>query len=275
MFPTIGATPLPFARYGHDDPKVPARGAPNAASLAALAAGRTVDGRLQVTTKEGDTVTIAAHAEAGVTYADLRTRGRGVARYASLEASRELTLEVQGDLSDAERAEIEKVVKAFFHELRDAFRGRGADVGDVARAGDGAATLAGFAVHLDASTSLTAVSVVAGPRGGAQPLPVAPAPDDEATAGASAAAEAAPVPAVNVPVVVGRLLQAARGAHVPRARLAHVLNRVFDRFARTLGRADERAVLAALRSGVKQGVAQAAPPEAAPVDVPAEEAPPA
>lgn len=267
MISSIGASPYTPARCGHDCPRSAGGRDAAATSLAAGSVRQAVDGQLSLTTKEGDTVTISASAEASVTYAALRGRsadGRFAATATSLESSRALTVEVQGELSDEEMAEIRKVVKAFFHELRDAFRGRGFDVADVGDAGDGASTLAGFSVHIEASRSVTVVAAVAR-TGGALPLPVAPAGGED---GAPAGEAARPAPGLER--VLGRLLSAARGSNLAPERLGRAVDRAFGEFARALRSRDALAILETLRRGVRDGLAQPAPEDATPVDVPAE-----
>lgn len=235
-----------------------------AATLTAAVAERTVDGTLSLTTKEGDTVTISAHADATVTYASLRARGDGgsfAARVTTLEASAALDLQVQGDLSEEELADVRRVVKAFFHELKDAFRGHGRDGEALAGAGPEATTLASYAVHVESSTSLTAVSVVARPSAGPAPLPAQPVDEDGVATGSGPAAPAAG-PAI------GRLLGAIRDARVDQHRLDAVLTRVFRQATQVLRAPEVRGWLTAVQAGLKQGAVQPAPVEAYSEDVP-------
>lgn len=235
------------------------------ATLTAAVAERTVDGTLSLTTKEGDTVTLSAHADATVTYAALRARGDGgsfSARVTTLEASAELDLQVQGDLSEEELADIRKVVKAFFHELKDAFRGHGQDGDALAGGGPEATTLASYAVHVESSSSLTAVSVVAHPAATPAPLPAQPVDEDGVATGSGPAAPAAG-PAI------GRLLGAMRHARVAEHRLDAVLARVFRQATQVLRAPEVRGWLSAVQAGLKQGTIQPAPVEAFSEDVPA------
>ena len=235
------------------------------ATLTAAVAERTVDGTLSLTTKEGDTVTIAAHADATVTYAGLRARGEGgsfSARVATLEASAELDIRVQGDLSDEELADIRRVVKDFFHELRDAFRGRGFDGEEMAESGSGSTTLAGFAVHVETSASLTAVSVVARPAAAPAPLPAQQVDGDGvATAPAPTGTNAAPA--------IERLLGSMRQARVAEHRMSATLDRVFRQATQVLRAPEMLGWLQAVQSGLKSGTVQPAPVEAYSEDVPA------
>jgi hypothetical protein len=282
MISSVGSTPFPILPSGDPSTK-PATGSPDAVIRATAAtAQRSVDGQLQLTTKEGDTVTISAHADASVTYARAFGRsadGRFSARSVSLEAHQDFSIQVQGNLSEQEMAEINKVVKSFFHELRDAFRGRGSDVGEIGQAGDGATTLANFAVHIDTSSSVSVVSLVARPKPGPAPVPVQPLPQGGEAAPATAAndgdaddgapASAPAVPGTDISALARRLVSVARSAEVAAHRLGSVLDGVFRQFGRQLPTDGARAVLAALQQSVQQGLSEPAPADTASTDIPA------
>lgn len=263
MISSVGNTAFPIPSANAPAGR-PAEGA--VVHLAQATAQVSVDGRLSLTTREGDTVTLAAHADASVTYGSLRGRsadGRFAARWASLEASTEYSLQVQGDLNEQELAEIRKLVKEFLHEMRDAFRGRGFDGEDVLEAGTGSATIAGFSVAIEATRSVTAVAVVARPRPAPAPVPVLPVAEGEAAPMIETDEGTTEPPAASgFGPVIGRLVSAARRAEVAPDKRDAALDRLFGALDRAFPGRGARELLAALRSGVRRAVASPASPAA-------------
>lgn len=124
MISSIGGASSPLVRFegGWRNAARPNDGV----SLFVASTQRSVAGQFQLVTRDGDRVTISAEASVSVTYA--RTSGpapggRFAARFLSAETSREVSMQVQGDLDAREMAGIERLVRSFFRELNAAFRG--------------------------------------------------------------------------------------------------------------------------------------------------------
>lgn len=279
----------------------PASNGQNAANATLVAANahREASGDLSIVTKEGDTVTLSAHLEADATYASFRSRG-AQASYLSVEKSASIEISVQGDLSEQEMKDIEKLVKQFGHELRQFFRGsKGADATDV---GQGSfSSIAGVAVHLESESSVTAVSVRSSgsrPSGlgwSPTPLPVSPAPGpDESPAnpagepsegsdgdadGGVASTPAAPVsidPAQEQQLaqLMNRLRKLMQHSGANPEKAAKALHRMLDKLSEALGDKDEhRHVLDGVRRQVNSGSGFSGKPDGETVLGPAQPAP--
>ncbi len=129
------------------------------ATATAASAERDVTASLNITTKEGDTVTINASLETSLTYAGVRGGGKRADVW-NASTSSEFSFQVQGDLNEQERAEIARVVKTFMHDLRALAKGRDVSVANVAE-GD-AQTLASISASADSKTTLTIGAAVVG-----------------------------------------------------------------------------------------------------------------
>lgn len=256
----------------------PASNGQNAAdaTLVAANAHREASGELSIVTKEGDTVTLSAHLEADATYASFRSRG-AQASYLSLESSSSIEISVQGDLSEQEMKDIEKLVKQFGHELRQYFRGsEGADATDV---GQGSfSSIAGIAVHLESEASVTAVSVQT--RGGL-PAPPAAGPGDspahpagEVSEGSDGDADDGVASTTGSPVAIdpsqeqqlaqlmSRLSKLMEHSGANPEKAVKALNRMLDKLSDALGDKDEhRHVLDGVRRQVNSGRGFAGKPD--------------
>jgi hypothetical protein len=124
-------------------------------SVAAASATRTVDASLSITTKEGDTVSITADFDMTATYASLRGHG-GRASAWNASSTSQVSVQVQGDLSEQEMKDISRVVKTFLHDLRAMLKGRDVSVANVAN-GD-PETLQSVSASAQTSTTITAVA---------------------------------------------------------------------------------------------------------------------
>lgn len=272
----------------------PASKGQNAAdtTLVAANAHREASGELSIVTKEGDTVTLSAHLEADATYASFRSRG-AQASYLSLESSSSIEISVQGDLSEQEMKDIEKLVKQFGHELRQYFRGsEGADANDV---GQGSfSSIAGIAVHLESEASVTAVSVQT--RGGLPaPLPTPPVAgpgespanpagevsegsdgdaDDGVASTAGSPAAIDPSQEQQLAQLMSRLSKLMGRSGTDPEKAVKALNHMLDKLSDALGGKEEhRHVLDGVRRQVNSGRGFAGKPDGETVLGPAQPAP--
>jgi hypothetical protein len=289
--PTIQPYEQPLARTN-----TPASNGQNAAdtTLVAANAHREASGELSIVTQEGDTVTLSAHLEADATYASFRSRG-AQASYLSIESSSSIEISVQGDLSEQEMKDIEKLVKQFSHELRQYFRGsEGADANDV---GQGSfSSIAGIAVHLEAEASVTAVSVHATggrPSGlgwSPTPAPISPAPSPgdspanpagevsegagDVTSTASAPIAIDPSQEQQLAQLMTRLSKLMERSGANPEKAAKALNRMLDRLSEALdGKKEHRHTLDHVRRQVNSGSGFAGKPDGDTVLGPAQPAP--
>ena len=166
--------------------------------MVAASATRDIDASLSITTKEGDTFSISASFDTTATYAGIRGRGEQGSAL-SVSGSSQVSIQVQGSLSEQEMNDISRIVKTFLHDLRSMLKGGDVSVANVAE-GD-PSTLESVSATASSNTTLTAVAgssapalrefegphpvrpvladfnlnpaVARGPRGVAIPLPAA------------------------------------------------------------------------------------------------------
>ena len=152
----------------------------NSLRIGAASIERDVTANLKIVTKEGDTVTISAQIDQSATYASLRQRGHGGrvdAGATQQQSQSSLNVQVQGNLSPQEQADIAQVVSRFMHDLRALAQGKDVSVANVA--GVDAQTLNSVTADSNAQTTITVVAAFglkASMPGG--PLPVAPVTPD-------------------------------------------------------------------------------------------------
>lgn len=196
-----GARALPgFDRFAHRESHR-GRGTQPAnsvqGSLTTMHAQTHAGAELQVVTREGDVITLDWSRDVDVTYSRLRARadvngdGRTDARVDARTFERTVessfSLQVQGDLNEQERADLEELLRAVrgaMHELRD---GEVGDAGSEIATMDGLDSFASLAAEFEASRSVDVVRVRASITNSPVPakapvenLPVAPAPTGEA-----------------------------------------------------------------------------------------------
>jgi len=234
------------------------------ATFVAANAHREASGDLSIVTKEGDTVTISANLEADATFASIRTRGAS-ASYLSLETSSSFEISVQGELSEQEMQDVQKLVKQFSRELRQFFRGsEGADATDVGKGEF--SSLTGFAVKFDASASVTVIAAVAQPAG-ALPgdSPGNPAPVEDEGGATVPAGQTAPVTTPPVAIdssalteLAGKLLHLSRKSGLDAEKLGRMVGRMFDHAAKPFEGGDRSHVLDNLRRQVERGAREGA-----------------
>lgn len=270
---TIGTEPpVPSAPATGDAANRAATPAPSGSTGSGTANATVVtaheDGsaKLQLTTREGDTVTLSADFSMDATLASASASGNGrgaSARYASLEISRSVSMQVQGDLSPQEMADVQKLVKQFVHEMRDFFKDGKLD-GDPAALGRGTTSIASASAQFDLHASLSVTSASAStvtaadaPRGQAAPLPVS-APIGEGPAAADPSSSPArpsgdtdgdgdshDTPANAGGALAARLADAAKDSNLPLGRMLRVVSHVFAAAERATHSAGERSVLTA------------------------------
>jgi hypothetical protein len=155
----------------------PDRAAEGNASVVAASATRDIAASLSITTKEGDTFSISASFDATATYAGLRGRGtRGSAW--SVSGSSQVSVQVQGSLSEQEMKDISRIVRTFLHDLRSMLKGRDVSVANVADGNPG--TLQSVSATAQSNVTVTAVagSITGIPGGLSQPRPGQPGGGD-------------------------------------------------------------------------------------------------
>jgi hypothetical protein len=149
-----GWTPAAF------EPRSPYRAQPSSgASVTVASASRDVTASLNITTREGDTVSISASFDATAAYGAARGDGQRASTW-SLSASNQVSFQVQGNLSEQEMKDISRVVKTFLHDLGSMLKGRDVSVANVA-AGD-LTTLQSVSASARETTSVTAVAAGVG-----------------------------------------------------------------------------------------------------------------
>ena len=173
--------------------------------VAGASVQRDVSADLKIVTKDGDTVTISASLDTTATYASLRQRGGVDARSAQFESQSSLNVQVQGDLSPQEQADIAQVVRRFMQDLHALARGQDASIANVA-AGD-PQTLKSVAADATTQTTLTAVAVVGGVGSDSPAQPListgegTASPPDATPTPAQARGMAGPLPVSTPPVL--------------------------------------------------------------------------
>jgi len=116
---------------------------------ASLSAERDVTGQLQLTTRDGDTVTISASVDETLTYGPDGSTG-GQKLVAGTKDS--LSVQVSGSLDRRELRDIERYVRRFLRDLRGALRTGNADVSNLASVPS--RTLQSVTASIDTNTQL-------------------------------------------------------------------------------------------------------------------------
>ena len=124
-------------------------------SVVAASATRDIDASLSITTKEGDTFSISASFDTTATYAGIRGRGEQASAW-SVSGSSQVSIQVDGNLSEQEMKDISRIVKTFLHDLRSMLKGRDVSVANVAE-GD-PSTLESVSATASSNTMITAVA---------------------------------------------------------------------------------------------------------------------
>lgn len=187
-----------FGRFGHpaarDSRELATR---SFEMLRALTRSRETDVALQITTDDGDTVTLTLHSEQERTAIDYRSSSRGpggVERarlsYREASSSQDVTIEVQGSLDAEELSDVNALIQRVRATMDDLLRGDPGRAVAALASLDGNSeefdSLSGF--QLDVSRTETVEMVIARlrqwsrPAPGISPLPAAPAdPGDGAS----------------------------------------------------------------------------------------------
>jgi hypothetical protein len=133
--------------------------------LRAMTATRGISAELSITTDEGDVVTLHAASSTEVSYASLRHKERGAdgASHQSLSTrevslTREISMTVEGDLSEEELADIRKLVARLEPVLRGFKPGKGEAFALRLDASE-FESLAGFQLDIERTSSMTRLHV--------------------------------------------------------------------------------------------------------------------
>jgi hypothetical protein len=165
-----------------------------ATNLLAVQASSETKAEIDITTKDGDTVTISLASDIEVGYAYYRRTGTPAgseleARALVASASQELQITVQGSLDQEELADITKLVKQLGQAIRSFVKGDTTASARQALDVKALDSLAGFSLDMEHSDSLTLirasvatqiepVGTVVFEKPAAQPMPALPSPDD-------------------------------------------------------------------------------------------------
>jgi hypothetical protein len=167
-----------------------------ATNLLAVQASSETTAEIDITTKDGDTVTISLASDVEAGYAYYRRTGPGAgseleARALVASASQELQITVQGNLDEQELADIAKLVKQLGQAIRSFVRGDTTASARQALDVKARDSLAGFSLDMTHSDNLTLIGASAATRTepigtvtfekpAAQPAPALPASDSAA-----------------------------------------------------------------------------------------------
>ena len=124
-------------------------------SVVAASATRDINATLSITTKEGDTFSISASFDTTTTYAGIRGRGEHGSAW-SVSGSSQVSMQVQGNLSEQEMNDISRIVKTFLHDLRSMLKGGDVSVANVAEGNP--STLESVSATASSNTTFTAVA---------------------------------------------------------------------------------------------------------------------
>lgn len=214
-------------------------------SLTTMHARTHAGAEFQVVTREGDVITLDWSRDVDVTYSRLRARadvdgdGRTDARVDSRSFERTVassfSLQVQGELSSEERADLEELMRAVRGAMRELRDGELGDAGREIATMGGLDSFASLAAEFEASRSVDVVRVRASVPNVTLPekppvgtLPVAPAPRGEAgdpVAPAPPRADAGPLGApVADPAAESALARMEEATRRMRAWLAGAAN---------------------------------------------------
>ena len=262
MITAARSLPFPTPSFNSPSGKAGKSNGPASAMERLLVANATqhTEGSLQITTDEGDTVTLSFAKDPSVTYADLVRGNRGAddkgrehMSALKVDSSSQFSVQIQGDLNEQERADTEALVQRFMGAVGSFAKG---DLEGAAQQLQPSATpdsLAGFSVELSQESNVTVARVVRRLDPPADPTPaigavdpstspavpgvdagnVAPQPIAEpVSADATTPAAPAPTPTPAVPsdaqAFADRLLQAVRENTARFDRLGKILGHAME-----------------------------------------------
>jgi hypothetical protein len=228
-----------------------------ATNLLAVQASSDTTAEIDITTKDGDTVTISLSSDIDAGYAYYRRTGPGAgseleARALVASASSELQITVQGNLDERELADITKLVRQLGQAIRSFVKGDTTASARQALEVNGLDSLSGFSLDMEHSDSLSLIGASAATRAGsigsvmfedpaAQPVAALPPSD-----GAAGAASLTP-PQPDVTGVLDALRKATEDSGIDLARagglLVKALQRLLQRVAEEPGNGRMRPAL--------------------------------
>jgi hypothetical protein len=155
----------------------PGKPGPAGTSLVALGASSETDAQITIKTAEGDTVAITLDSQIDATYAFYSRPGTNDATSLRAEiltasASRDVSISVQGDLNEQERADISSLVKQLERVIRSFLKGNMSAAVHQALGGPSLDSLAGYALNIEHTDSLALIQAAGGaenPLGGPSP----------------------------------------------------------------------------------------------------------
>jgi len=210
-----------------------------ATNLLAVQASSETKAEIDITTKDGDTVTISLASDIEAGYAYYRRTGPDAgseleARAFVASASRELQITVQGSLDQEELADITKLVRQLGQAIRSFVRGDTTASARQALNVKAQDSLSGFSLELEHSDNLTLiragtamktdpVDTVVFEKPATQPAPVLPSSDE-------AAGAAPPNPArADVTGVLDAIRKSAEDSGIDLARAGGLLVKALQR----------------------------------------------
>lgn len=194
---------------------------------------RTQQTDIELVTAEGDKVTLSVGSRAAGLYAaveDARTDDSGAMAYNNSELTmglyqREMSFTVEGDLSAAERRDINKALKTLDKMMNRFVNGKMRPAAAQARKLQGLNTIAGLTVHISAeSRTLTATRSQAAAtydRLGMPSVPLAEAPESVIS-----------VPGPETDGVADAMAEEIRSAPIPAHRMMQFVNQLLDDYRR-------------------------------------------
>jgi hypothetical protein len=213
-----------------------------ATNLLAVQASSETTAEIDITTRDGDTVTISLASDIEAGYAYYRRTGPDAgseleAMAFVTSASRELQITVQGSLDQEELADITKLVRQLGRAIRSFVRGDTTASARQALHVKAQDSLSGFSLEMEHSDSLTLIransTTETDPAGAvvfekpvAQPVTVLPSPDDAA---------GAPPPPPDITGVLDAIRKTVNDSGIDLAKagglLAKALQRLLQRIA--------------------------------------------
>jgi hypothetical protein len=210
-----------------------------ATDLLALQTSSETRAEIDITTKDGDTVTISLASDVEAGYAYYRRTGPGAgseveARALVASASQELQITVQGSLDEQELADIAKLVKQLGQAIRSFVRGDTTASARQALDVQARDSLSGFSLELAHSDSLTLIGANAetktGPAGTVRfEEPAAQRPSLPPSDGA------APPPPPDVTGVLDAIRKSTEDSGIDLARAGGLLVKALQRLLQRIG----------------------------------------
>jgi len=243
--------------------------------LLLASATQQTDASLRVVTDDGDVVTLSAHQESSVTYADHRRSVRGPEgserqRVQVFEASSEssFSIEIEGTLDDEERADLEALIQRVATSFRRFEQGDDAGARAALTGGESLDSLESFAVHFEREQTVTVAELMRRTQ--------AIGERDERALQTPTQPTVAPLPVIPADTRPASHGWQSRGHHghghgrgQRLERAAQVVDQMLEQLVSRARAFDVEKAVGAIRAAV----VQSSPGQPAPVSVPVTEAP--